>query len=69
MRILTITLFMDTLGSCLAEDLLRDWARTDLLARCRRGRVVTVVRMTIAPSFVNVDNRTSKRSPPSGSGQ
>ena len=60
MRILTIALFVNTLGSCLAKDLLRDWARTDLLARCRRGRVVTMVRMTIATSFLDVDNRTSK---------
>ena len=47
-------------GSCLAEDLLRDWARTDLLARRRRRRVVTVIRMTITTSFLDVDNRTSK---------
>ena len=60
MRILTIALFVNALGSCLAEDLLRDWARTDLLARCRRGRVVTMVRMTIATSFLDVNNRTSK---------
>ena len=60
MRILTIALFVNALGSCLAEDLLRDWARTDLLARCRRGRVATMVRMAIATSFLDVDNRTGK---------
>ena len=60
MRILTITLFVNALGSCLAEDLLRDWARTDLLARRRRGRIVTMVRMTITTSFLDIDNRTSK---------
>ena len=60
MGILTITLVVNTLGSCLTKNLLRDWARTKLLARCQRGRVVTVFRVTIAPSFVNVDNTTSK---------
>ena len=60
MGILTITLFVNTLGSCLTKNLLRDWAGTDLLARCRRSRVVTVVRMTIETSFLDVDNRTSK---------
>ena len=60
MRILTIALFVNTLGSCLAKDLFRDWARTNLLARCQRGRGVTVVRMTITTSFLDVDNRTSE---------
>ena len=60
MRILTITLFVDTLGSCVAKNLLRNWAKANLLVRCRRSRVVTVVGMTIADSFLDVDNRTSK---------
>ena len=60
MRILAIALFVNTPGSCLAKNLLRDWARTDLLARCRRGRVVAVIRMTITTSFLDVDDRTSK---------
>ena len=49
MRILTIALFVNTLGSCLAKDLLRDWAGV----KCRMSRVVTVVGMTIT-------DRTSK---------
>ena len=60
MRTLTITVFVNALGSCLTKNLLRDWAGTDLLARCRKGRAVIMVRMTIETSFLDVDNRTSK---------
>ena len=60
MRILTIALFVNALGSCLAKDLFGDRAGTNLLARCRRGRVVAVIRMTITTSFLDIDNRTSK---------
>ena len=35
--ILTVTLFVNTIGSCLAKNLFRDWVRTDNLARCRWG--------------------------------